>query len=242
MKIINLTYSLLKFILDASGTLWPDKWIYKFKKQIDDKCLVYFQKLHVADNDAFAIQVRPVLYAIAGLITLEAFILNMIPVLSHSVFIKEMIFTGFFIYLITTNGFLSKKELNTKLQTTYTKEKQIFKYLLYTVVGILVVVIVLNLLLNPIYKGKELNDVLFLQVAWDIINPIPVRLYLMVGSLFLLPYAFYLLQFGFARFVIWVFRKVIALTLQKSSKEPLKIITLIVAAILIVEGVLAFFL
>ena len=165
MKIINLTYSLLKFILDASGTLWPDKWIYKFKKQIDDKCLVYFQKLHVADNDAFAIQVRPVLYAIAGLITLEAFILNMIPVLSHSVFIKEMIFTGFFIYLITTNGFLSKKELNTKLQTTYTKEKQIFKYLLYTVVGILVVVIVLNLLLNPIYKGKELNDVLFLQVA-----------------------------------------------------------------------------
>jgi hypothetical protein len=242
MKLLKLTYTLLKLILDASGTLWPDKWVAKFKKQIDSKCLVYFQKLHVADNDTFAIQVRPVLYSIAGLITIEAFIFNMIPLLSHSVIIKEMIFTGFFIFLTTTTGFLSIEELNIKLQVIYNEEKKAFKYLLYVVGGILVLAIALNLVLNPIYKGKELNEVLLFQVTWDIIKPIPIKLYLMIGSLFLLPFAFFLLQFGFARLVIRVFRKVIALTLEKSSKDPLKIITYIVAAILIVEGALAIFL
>ena len=242
MKLLKLTYTLLKFILDASGTLWPDKWVAKFKKQIDSKCLVYFQKLHVADNDTFAIQVRPVLYSIAGLITIEAFIFNMVPALTHSAFIKEMIFTGFFIFLTTTTGFLSKEELNIKLQAIYDEEKKAFKYLFWAVVGILALTVSLNLLLNPIYKGKELNEVLLLQVACDIIKPLPIKLYLMIGSLFLLPFAFFLLQFGFARLVIFAFRKVIDLTLEKSSNDPLKIITLIVAAILIVEGALAIFL
>jgi hypothetical protein len=63
-----------------------------------------------------------------------------------------------------------------------------------------------------------------------------------VGLLFLLPFVFFLLQFGFARLVIFAFRKVIALTLERSSNDPLKIITYIVAAILIVEGALAIFL
>jgi hypothetical protein len=121
------------------------------------------------------------------------------------------------------------------LQAIYDEEKKVFKYLFWAVVGILALTVSLNLLLNPIYKGKELNDALFLQVTWNVIKSIPVKLYLMIGS-------FFLLQFGFARLVIFAFRKVIALTLEKSSNDPLKIITHIVAAILIVEGALAIFL
>jgi hypothetical protein len=89
---------------------------------------------------------------------------------------------------------------------------------------------------------KELNEVLTMQVIWDVIKHIPTVAYLIVAFFCLFPFVFILVQFGFARLVIQVFRKVIALTLEKSSKDPLKIITHIVAAILIIEGALAIFL
>lgn len=242
MKILKLTYAILKLVLDASGTLWSDRWIARFKKQLDGKCLVYFQKLHTANNDKFAVLVRPLLYSIAGLITIEAIALSLIPFLTHSVLIKEMILTGFFILLTTTTGFLSKEELSAQLQAIYIEEKKAFRYLRWVVGGILTLTIALNLLLNPAYNGKELNDALLLQVACDTIKAIPISLYLGVGALFLLPYAFVLLQFGFARLIIRVFRWVIALTLDRSSNDPLRVVFIIVAALLAVDLALSIFL